>query len=387
MAESTGTSYSTDPALYIYTSLTAGSSHIVTATSRLETILRANRVPFKALDIATDEKARMLWGRRAGKDENGRVRKLPALIQMGLVLGDLVEIEEWNEYGELKQHVTIYYDDNTIPSKNAAPPPVAMRPLNQPFPRSGIAPSASPASSTAATPAAAKTTAGAPPPPAPPLPTSKDKTKIPLSSPAPTSTTKKNVNSAASAATPHRNIAEEAAKKAKTAQLNRVQGKAQGKDSKENEKPATAGPAPVATASKKSTSEIASATKSMGNLALGSDGATNSVPQSSTAGARKVDGTNAKVTEHRGAPVVSAPAAQVAAMEKASAIPEAEEEDSEESDEDDEGDEDDEEDEDEEDEDDSDKGNDGKEEEDSEEESSEEEDSSEDEATKPKAKN
>lgn len=80
-------SYSTDPALYIYTSLTAGSSHIVTATSRLETILRANRVPFKALDIATDEKARMLWGRRAGKDASGRVRKLPGLVQMGMILG------------------------------------------------------------------------------------------------------------------------------------------------------------------------------------------------------------------------------------------------------------------------------------------------------------
>ena len=82
-----GKSYSTDPALYIYTSLTAGSSHIVTATSRLETILRANRVPFKALDIATDEKARMLWGRRAGKDESGRMRKLPGLVQMGMILG------------------------------------------------------------------------------------------------------------------------------------------------------------------------------------------------------------------------------------------------------------------------------------------------------------
>jgi len=80
-------SYSLDPALYIYTSLTAGSSHIVTATSRLETILRANRVPFKALDVATDDKARMLWGRRAGKDDSGRLRKLPGLVQMGLILG------------------------------------------------------------------------------------------------------------------------------------------------------------------------------------------------------------------------------------------------------------------------------------------------------------
>lgn len=81
------TTFSTDPALYIFTSLTAGSAHIVTATSRLETILRANKVPFKAVDLATDEKARMLWGRRAGKDPEGRMRKLPGLVQEGMVLG------------------------------------------------------------------------------------------------------------------------------------------------------------------------------------------------------------------------------------------------------------------------------------------------------------
>jgi hypothetical protein len=53
----------------------------------METILKANKIPFKALDIATDEKARMLWGRRAGKDESGRQRKIPGLVQMGLVIG------------------------------------------------------------------------------------------------------------------------------------------------------------------------------------------------------------------------------------------------------------------------------------------------------------
>ncbi|PHH66034.1 hypothetical protein CDD81_559 [Ophiocordyceps australis] len=116
------TTYSTDPALYLFTSLTAGSSHIVTATSRLETILRANRVPFKAVDVATDEKARMLWGRRAQKDQAGRPRKLPGLVQEGFVLGDLVEVEDWNEYGELKQHVKIYYDEHTIPSIHDKPP-------------------------------------------------------------------------------------------------------------------------------------------------------------------------------------------------------------------------------------------------------------------------
>lgn len=53
----------------------------------METILKANRIPFSGLDLATDEKARMLWGRRAGKDAQGRQRKLPALVQAGLVVG------------------------------------------------------------------------------------------------------------------------------------------------------------------------------------------------------------------------------------------------------------------------------------------------------------
>lgn len=125
MAESTPKNYSTDPALYLYTSLTSGSSHIVTATSRMETILKANRIPFRAIDIATDEKARMIWGRRAGKDGSGRVRKIPGLVQMGLVIGDLVEVEDWNEYGELKQHVTIYHEGGA-PTRSAAATPAAQ---------------------------------------------------------------------------------------------------------------------------------------------------------------------------------------------------------------------------------------------------------------------
>ena len=89
MAASTNpASYSDDdPSLYVFTSLTAGSSHIVTATSRLETILKANRIPFKAIDVATDEKARRLWGKRSGKDEGGRLRKLPGLVQDEMVVG------------------------------------------------------------------------------------------------------------------------------------------------------------------------------------------------------------------------------------------------------------------------------------------------------------
>ncbi|KAI1118809.1 hypothetical protein F5Y14DRAFT_180951 [Nemania sp. NC0429] len=299
-------SYSTDPALYIYTSLTAGSSHIVTATSRLETILRANRVPFKALDIATDEKARMIWGRRAGKDESGRLRKLPGLVQMGLVLGDLQEIEEWNEYGELKQHVTIYYDDFTIPPKSQAPPPMAMKPLNQPFPKSGVAP---PASTSA---------------------TTKTKAKIPLSTP--TATAKKATTTTPStpktAATAISSIAEEAAQKAKKAQLDRLREKVHGKKEetkgKENEKPA---PAPAAakqtTPEKKTTSAVDSASKGMSKLAIGSGGLVGL--RASPLGKVKLDasrGPDGAVTEHRGSVVVNASPEEIAAAEKAAAIPE-----------------------------------------------------------------
>ena len=81
MTEKAPTSYATDPTLYLYTSLTAGSSHILTATSRLETILKANKIPFRAIDVATDEKARMLWGRRS------KGRKLPGLVRYGGIIG------------------------------------------------------------------------------------------------------------------------------------------------------------------------------------------------------------------------------------------------------------------------------------------------------------
>lgn len=70
-----------DNTLYLYTSLTAGSSHIVTATARLETILKANKLPFQAIDVATDDAARKLWGRRS------RGRKLPGLVKSGMIVG------------------------------------------------------------------------------------------------------------------------------------------------------------------------------------------------------------------------------------------------------------------------------------------------------------
>jgi len=73
-------SWEEDPALYLFTSLTAGSSHIVTATSRIETILKNARIPFSYIDTATNESARKLYGRR------GKNRKLPLLVKEGFVI-------------------------------------------------------------------------------------------------------------------------------------------------------------------------------------------------------------------------------------------------------------------------------------------------------------
>ncbi|KAJ4314725.1 hypothetical protein N0V84_008718 [Fusarium piperis] len=198
-----------DPALYIFTSLTAGSSHIVTATSRLETILRANRIPFKAVDIAFDDKARQLWGRRAGKDESGRVRKFPGLVQEGWVIGDIVEIEEWNEYGELKEHVKIYYDENTIPSiHQKLPDPPLKKPI---YPNPVPSPaSQSPVGKAVAAAAAAKAAA----PKAAPAQKSK------------AAETKKEEKTL-----PVRSVADEAAQKAKDLRLKALREKVHGKDS------------------------------------------------------------------------------------------------------------------------------------------------------------
>ncbi|TKA74410.1 hypothetical protein B0A49_04885 [Cryomyces minteri] len=117
-------SYDSDPTLYLFTSLTAGSSHIISATSRMETILKANRIPFLAIDTATDERARKLWGRRAGK------KKLPGLVKEGYVLGDLEDVEEWNEFGELKENI----GPVPQPVNTSAPPPQAQRSSKPPTP-------------------------------------------------------------------------------------------------------------------------------------------------------------------------------------------------------------------------------------------------------------
>ncbi|KAK7552738.1 hypothetical protein BKA81DRAFT_156572 [Phyllosticta paracitricarpa] len=120
--------WDSDQTLYLFTSLTAGSSHIITATSRMETILKANRIPFTYIDTATNEEARKLFQRRAAG------KKLPLLVKEGYVLGDITEVEELNEFGELPDVIgpapTVATSITTAPQNpnfkapygNAAPP-------------------------------------------------------------------------------------------------------------------------------------------------------------------------------------------------------------------------------------------------------------------------
>lgn len=66
---------------FLLTSLTSGQSAIITATARLELLLITMKVPFVAVDVATDERAKNLWRRR------GNGKRLPVVVHDGVVLG------------------------------------------------------------------------------------------------------------------------------------------------------------------------------------------------------------------------------------------------------------------------------------------------------------
>ncbi|KAJ6264598.1 hypothetical protein Dda_0747 [Drechslerella dactyloides] len=130
--------------LYLYVSLSTGTFANSSATSRIETILKINKIPFKAIDVATDDRARSIWGRRRRPDQ-----KLPALVKDGAVLGDLAEVEEWNEFGELKQKLGIATAAGPALSQKATTSTVDTKPaVKQAIPSSST--TTSPTSSTAA---------------------------------------------------------------------------------------------------------------------------------------------------------------------------------------------------------------------------------------------
>ncbi|CAO2656812.1 Nn.00g056150.m01.CDS01 [Neocucurbitaria sp. VM-36] len=107
--------FENDKTIYLFTSLTAGSSHIITATSRIETILKANKIPFTYKDTATDELAKKLFQRRASG------KKLPLIVKEGYVLGGIEEIEEWNEYDEIREALGVTAAFTPFPAKPSAP--------------------------------------------------------------------------------------------------------------------------------------------------------------------------------------------------------------------------------------------------------------------------
>lgn len=72
--------YSTND-IFLLTSLTSGSSAIITATSRLEHLLKSHKIPFKPVDLATDARARRIWSSK------GNGRRLPGVARDGEILG------------------------------------------------------------------------------------------------------------------------------------------------------------------------------------------------------------------------------------------------------------------------------------------------------------
>lgn len=70
---------------------------------RIETILKAQKIGYEIVDLATDERAKKVWR------WHGKGKKLPGIVRVTedgeTIIGGLEELEEANEYGELKQLV------------------------------------------------------------------------------------------------------------------------------------------------------------------------------------------------------------------------------------------------------------------------------------------
>ena len=65
--------------------------------------MKAQKIGYEIVDLATDERAKKVWR------WHGKGRKLPGVVRVTddgeVVIGGLEELEEANEYGELKQLV------------------------------------------------------------------------------------------------------------------------------------------------------------------------------------------------------------------------------------------------------------------------------------------
>ncbi|KAG5519968.1 hypothetical protein PMAC_000245 [Pneumocystis sp. 'macacae'] len=66
-------------------------------TSRLQFLLETTQLPFEIVDLATNPKAKELWYRCS------QGKSLPAVVKQGKIIGNIDDIENANELGQLKE--------------------------------------------------------------------------------------------------------------------------------------------------------------------------------------------------------------------------------------------------------------------------------------------
>jgi hypothetical protein len=89
--------WETDEEIYIYTSLANAQFNLNSDTNRMSTILQNNRIEFQLVDLGTNERAKKLWKWRS------KGKKLPGIVRGEEILGNLVDLEEANEFGEVQE--------------------------------------------------------------------------------------------------------------------------------------------------------------------------------------------------------------------------------------------------------------------------------------------
>ncbi|GAA5895442.1 uncharacterized protein JCM6883_001511 [Sporobolomyces salmoneus] len=106
---------------------------------RVRRALTSARVPYAEHDVASDEAAKSLWKRK-----NGGKNELPFILVDGEPVGNIDDMDEAVEFGELRQFLRL---------DAPPPPPSATKPVDTPSP------------TVEATPTASTVTTGTPPPP------------------------------------------------------------------------------------------------------------------------------------------------------------------------------------------------------------------------------
>lgn len=82
--------------IHVYTSLANAQFHLNADTNRMTTILQTNRIDFELVDLGTNDRAKKLWKWR------GKGKKLPGIVRGEEILGNLTDLEEANELGEVE---------------------------------------------------------------------------------------------------------------------------------------------------------------------------------------------------------------------------------------------------------------------------------------------